>query len=203
MAEENHERGDGGREGSGIEHRDSAQRSADATGLDDGSDGDAQRAAWKKLIVEEVEGLMKRFEKEGPQFTIEHMNKNPVVGSPLDKMIVESLDRLLAEKVKSPLAAMAVWIAFSETGKESNAAKLVAYRVCCTAALLGQYRWLKRMSDEGKDLGSRMKSPRTLFEARNGLEHEATWFDKFELVRKHLTMRGILKQKQKSKRSQT
>lgn len=211
MAEEDFERGYGGGKDSGVEHRDQARRRADAERLDSGSDRNAQKAAWRKLIVAEVEGLQNDWiDGGGAGLELESIDTDPVRYEGLDRLIIQALERLVLEGVEKPLAAMAAWCVFqdpaiekrcskdSEFAKGSDARRAVSYRICCSSALLGQYRWLAGLIACGKyDLDSKMGLPESLFEKKNDVGEQMTLRGRFEFVRRHLAMRGILKQRPK------
>jgi len=147
-----------------------------------------------------VADLSDRVHEKKLEFGIEEMRTDPSLAVELDKEILRSLDFLKGNGVEKPLAAMAVWICFFEREVHSHSAKLLAARVCCTAALLGQFRWVKMLVvDDGVDPKAVFRLDRTLFESQNILEPQVTVQARYDFLRKHLVMRGILKQKNHSR----
>jgi len=166
-----------------------------------------EEAPWRNVAEEQANKLIAAFSKNRKPITEREFQNDRMVQVELDKLIIRAMDRLIAKGLKSPAITLSIAYLFMEHEKEPTeeqdwARRIVGYRVADTAALLSQFRWWKRMIDDGTDPDTPLGQPLSLAEyQRGGLKPRATIGQRHDFCRRELAMRGLIKHQRKPKKT--
>ncbi len=164
-----------------------------------------EEAPWREAAKDQANKLIAAFSKNRKLITEHEFQGDEAAKVELDKLIIGTMDKLIAKGLKSPAAALTVAFFYMESENEPTeekdwARRIVSFRVADTAALLSQFRWWKRMLDSGIDPDTPLGQPLSLAEYHRGaLEPRATVGQRHDFCRRELAMRGLIKQHKKSK----